>query len=189
MSYMNKDPYMGREEMLAWLKIGVLAGEASNAAKNTKDVVWHRKLTCVATYCQNILEERLKYLDRKQLAVLDRRRKTTELKLFTSDQRRVRGGEDNITIEVEDLYDLLDLALKACFCCEQGCYVKDCKWREVFHRLNVIPLRTNPKDGECEFRIDNDMVFLTPQEYKVEMAKVAKETNADPEDVHVTTIL
>lgn len=185
---MNKEPYMGRAEMLTWLKIGTLAGEADSAAKSTKDKVWHRKLKCVATYCQNIIEERLKYLDPKQIEVLKRRRRTTEIKLFTSDQKRARTDEPNITIETEDLYDLLDLALKACFCCEQGCYVKDCKWREVFHRLDVMPLRTNPKEGECEFRLDNEQFFLTPQEYKVEMTKAAKEVNADPKDVHATTV-
>lgn len=186
---MNKEKYMSKEEYLSWLKIGILAGEADKAAETTKDKVWHRKLKCVATYCQNIIEERIAYLDQKQLASLKRRRKQTDLKLCTSVPVRARDGEPNITVETEDLYDLLDLALKACMCCEQGKYVKNCKWRKVFHRIEVEPIRTAPKEGECEFRLDNELYFLTPQEYRIEMAKTAKENGADEKDVHITTAL
>lgn len=183
---MNHDPYMSRNELLSFLKIGSLAGEAEEIAKNTKDKEWRRKLKCVATYCEKIIVERLSYLDKKQLESVNRRRQHTQLMLLTSDQKRIREGkiEESITLETEDLYDIFDLAQKACLCCEQGKYVESCHWREVYHRCGVPPYRTNPKEGECEFRCDNEPEYITPQEYKVEMVKAAKEVGADPKDVH-----
>lgn len=178
---MNHDTYMSRSELLAFLKLGTLCSEVDLIVKTTKDKEWRRKLKCVITYCEKILEERLSYLDKTQLESISRRRKHTKLMLLTSDQKRIREDkvEESITVETEDLYDIFDLAQKACLCCEQGEYVKTCHWREVYHRCGVPPYRTSPKEGECEFRNDNEPRYLTPQEYRVEMVKAAKTVGED----------
>ena len=58
----------------------------------------------------------------------------------------------------------------------------------MFHRIEVEPIRTAPKEGECEFRLDNELYFLTPQEYRIEMAKTAKENGADEKDNFFITV-
>lgn len=186
---MKKAPYMGRAELLNYLKIGILAGEAENVAKVTEDKGWARKLKCASTYCKNVITERLKYLSKEQIEAVARRNKHTELLLLTSDQKRIRENkiEESIMVETEDLYDLLDLAMKSCLCCEQGEYCKDCKYRKMYHRLGVPPLRLNPKDGECEFRCDNKPLYITPQEQIVEMNKAAKSAGIDPTEMHTVS--
>lgn len=188
---MKKAPYMGRAELLNYLKIGILAGEAENIAKVTEDKGWARKLKCASTYCKNVITERLKYLSKDQIGTVARRNKHAEILLLTSDQKRIREDkiEESIIVETEDLYDLLDLALKSCLCCEQGEFCQDCRYRKMYHRLGVPPLRLNPKDGECEFRCDNEAMYITPQEQIVEMAKAAKQVGVDPNSVHRTSQL
>ena len=187
---MNHNPYMARAEMLEYLKVGILAGEAENIAMTTErfDKKWAQKLRTAAKYCQNIITERLKYMSKEQVLTLSRRNKHTEMFLLTSDQKRIREDREevSITVETDDLYDLLDLAMKSCLCCEQGEYCKSCRYRSMYHRLGVPPLRTNPKDGECEFRCDNDAMYITPQEQIVEMAKAARQVGADPSRIHRT---
>lgn len=185
---MKKTAYMSRSELLNYLKIGILAGEAESIAKVTEDKSWAKKLRCASKYCQNIITERLNFLSKDQIESVARRNKHAEILLLTSDQKRIREDkvETSITVETEDLYDLLDLAMKSCLCCEQGDYCKECRYRKMYHRLGVPPLRTAPKEGECEFRCDNDPLYITPQEQIIEMTKAAKAVGADPSTMHIT---
>lgn len=162
---MKRDSYMSKNELTDFMKIGVLAGEAAAIAERTPVAEWRRKLKCVSTYCEKIITERLMSLDRRQLESVKRRKDHTEIMLLTSDQNRVErhSGEKEITISTEDLYDLLDLAMLSCMKCPQGDCVKECHFRDVFHRLGVPPSRTNPADGECEFRYNNEILCVTPQ--------------------------
>lgn len=168
---MKRESYMSKGEFLDFLKIGVLAGEAEAIANRTPEKDWRQKLRTISTYADRILKERLEPLDKKQLVAVSRRKEHTELVLYTSDQRRLNNSNDDkieeeVTISTDDLYDMVDLALLSCRKCPQGEVCAKCQFREVYHRIGVPPLRTNPADGECEFRSDNVPESITPQ-YRV----------------------
>lgn len=151
---MKRESYMSKNELLDFLKIGILAGEVEIIAKRTPEKDWQRKMKCAATYLGNIVNERLKALAPEQLQTVSRRNKHTEIKLFTSDQIRLQGEsrmEDAVTVDTDVLYDVVDLAMLSCFKCAQGDLVKDCRFRKHFHTIGVSVCRTNPKEGECEF--------------------------------------
>lgn len=176
---MNKQPYMSAAELISWLKLGVLCGEAETIAEQTTDKdckEWRRKLKTVSTYLNNIVMERLKFLDKKQLMSVQRRKDHTNIVMLSSDKRRMDKSykdddssniEEEITLATEDLYDVVDMALLSCFKCPQGGCVKNCRIRPVYHRIGVPPIRTAPKDGECEFRLDNEIACITPQYQKI----------------------
>lgn len=176
---MKRETYMSKNELLDFLKVGIFAGEAGAIADRTPEKDWARKLKCIATYAKKITDERLAVLDLKQLQTVKRREKHTEMLLFTSDQRRMNKQNDgsiesSITLATQDLYDIVDLAMLSCLKCPQGEFRKKCHWREVYHRLGVPPLRTAPKDGECEFRWDNEQRAVTPEYAVMEMAEEKK---------------
>lgn len=165
---MKREAYMSKNELLDFLKVGVLAGETEAIAERTPEKDWRQKLKTMSTYAKKILDERLAVLDKKQLETVSRRKDHTELVLYTSDQRRLNSKnddkiEESITIGTEDLYDVVDMALLSCMKCPQGDVCRTCNMREVFHRIGVPPVRTNPEEGECEFRTDNEIKCVTPQ--------------------------
>lgn len=169
---MKKEPYMSKNELLDWLKMGVLAGEAESIANRTPVPEWRKKLKCIATYARKIVNERIAVVEKKQLPALSRRQKHSTLMLYTSDQ--IRLNEDNIgkpetsiTLATDDAYDLVDFALLSCAKCPQGGVVAGCKMRDVYHRIGVEPMRTNPAEGECEFKLDNEIRCITPQYERV----------------------
>lgn len=164
---MKRQPYMSRPELIDFLKIGTLAGEAEAIAERTSEKDWRQKLKTIATYANRITDERLKTLDKKQLSTVERRHKHTILKLVTTDQDRYEPNdgkpEERITVNTDDLYDIVDLALLSCRKCPQGDVCAKCEFRTVYHRIGVPPIRTNPAEGECEFRSDNEIACITPQ--------------------------
>lgn len=168
---MKRSTYMSKDEMIDWIKVGVLASEADAIAARTPEADWRKKLKTAATMCSNIITERLRALDRNQLKSVVRRKEHSSLRLYTSDQLKVDTErerlEPNITLETEDYYDILDMALLSCMKCAQGEVVTDCRMREIYHRLGVPIARENPKVGECEFRADNEVKSITPQYRKM----------------------
>lgn len=170
---MKRTPYMSTAEMIDWIKIGVLAGESRAIASRTPEKDWQRKLKCVATYCEKITKERLACLDAKQLRSVSRRNSHSTMKLYTSDECRIDERQDGVpyeaaTVSIDDLQTLTELAFCSCQSCPQGACVGGCEYRNVMHRLGIPVARDNPKDGECEFRTDNKMRIVRPQDYELE---------------------
>ena len=165
---MKKAAYMAKAELMQFLKLSVLWGEVEEAVKTTEEKNWRRKLKCICTYLDNILDERLRGIDKEQLQTDERRSKHSCLKLYTSDQNRTIQDnqlEEKITMATEDVYDLVDMALLTCYRCEQGGCVKDCKIRRILHTIGCPPIRTEPQQGECEFTTNaaGEVKSISPQ--------------------------
>lgn len=170
---MKRTPYMSTAELIQFLKIGILSGESRAIATQTTDKIWKRKLNCVATYCEGITKERLACLDAKQLRSVSRRNSHSTMKLYTSDECRIDQQQDGVpyeavTVSIDDLQTLTELAFCSCQSCPQGACVDGCEYREIMHRLGIPVARDNPKTGECEFRTDNKMTVVRPQVYELE---------------------
>lgn len=162
---MKRSEYMSAPELLEFLKIGILAGEAAHMLETTKDKEWHKKLATIATYSQQITDERLQCLDPKQLLSVARRNKHSEILLSTKDELRIHPKqqlEEKITVNGDDLYDLVDLANRYCMQCPQGECVEKCFYRGMYHRLGMCAARDEVKKGECEFRANNDIIVQPP---------------------------
>lgn len=165
---MNRDQYMSSKEFYDFVKIGIMAGEAPIIAKNTKDKEWHKALMTVGTICKKITDERLACLDAKNLLTVQRRHHHTELMLYTTDQLRVNPAdngssvEKRITVDGEDLYDLVEFCSYFCLQCPQGDLVKKCHMRDLLHKLGMPVSRTDPKEGQCEWRVDDKNETLNP---------------------------
>lgn len=169
---MKRERYMSKNEMLDWIKVAILAGEAEAIAARTPEKDWRKKLNCIATYATKIVDERLAAVDTKQLPALARRKDHSEFVMLTSDQRRLNKHQDGkpeaaINVATDDLYDVVDMALLSCMKCPQGECVAGCRMRGVYHNLGVPPIRTDPQTGECEFRLDNEIQCITPQYQKI----------------------
>lgn len=169
---MKRERYMSKAELLNFLKLLALAGEAEEALKYCDDKNWRRKLKTTITYIDNITAERLALLDDAQKATIERRIKHNKVVFYTSDQRRMNQKndgkpEEEVTISTDDLFDLVDMSMLSCMKCSQGDLCKTCEIRKMYHTLGVIPIRTNPAEGECEFRADNEVKAVTPQHRKM----------------------
>lgn len=156
---MKKSSYCGKEELLDVLKMGVFMSECESIADKTPVKEWAQKLRTVKTYCSKIFDERLAALDDKQKATVLRRYKHTVIKFYTSDQNRIVASQDGkpeeeVTVVFDDLFDLVDLAMYNCMACPQGECIKNCYYRDLFHRLGVMVSRDNPQEGECEFSLN-----------------------------------
>lgn len=156
---MKKSSYCGKDELLDVLKMGVFMSECEDIANKTPVKEWAQKLRTVKTYCGKIFDERLKALDDKQKATVLRRYNHTVIKFYTSDQNRIAAKNDNkpeteVTVSHDDLFDLLDLAMFNCMACPQGECIKQCYYRDLFHRLGVIVSRDETAEGECEFSLN-----------------------------------
>lgn len=170
---MKRATYMTTEEMIQFLKIGILSSECRVIADKTSEKDWVQKMRCAATYCEKIVKERLACLDPKQIRSVERRNNHSCMKLYTSDEVRMDKQQDgvpyeSVTIHINDLQSLVELALCSCQSCPQGACVKECEYREIMHRLSIPVARDNPTPGECEFRIDNKMTVVRPQVYELE---------------------
>lgn len=163
---------MSSNELLDYLKIGILAGECEIIAERTPEKDWRTKLKCMASYARRITEERIKCCEPAQILSVARRVKHTRMLLASTDQVRTSNlskDVDTTTIAVDDMYDLVDMSLLSCLKCPQGDCVKDCKLRQTYHRLSVMPYRENCADGECEFRMEpvGEVRAVTPQYQKM----------------------
>lgn len=162
---MNRDPYINKWQMVELLKIGCFGDELAEIIKNTKDKEWHRMLSTALTYVQRVRDQRIEALDNKEKESLYRRYTKTHLLLFSNDERRtgVLDPVETLVVELEDLYDLADKAMQLCKNCAQGDLVKECPTRALYHKLGFVALRTDPAPGECEYRYDNEIRPVTPQ--------------------------
>ena len=141
---------MSRDEMLDYLKIGVLASECKAIAERTADKDWHKRLTSAVTLLVKVVDERAACLDREQLLSVARRHKNTKVMLQTVDQLRYGKPEKEIiSCDLDDLETLAELALCYCQKCElQGQGKTECKYRKAYHRLGI----EIAGGKECEFR-------------------------------------
>jgi len=171
---MKEKPYMSSNDLLEWLKIGCLAGEAKKAAETTKKTAktqkekeWAKRMKIAATHLGKVTDERMACLEPEQVATVKRRWGNSDLRLYTSDQLRVedrtKPAREDVTICYEDWCRLGEMALLHCNMCPQGEYVKNCEYRKVFHRVGIPVGRESVRDGECEFCIDNFMHIILPQ--------------------------
>lgn len=148
---MKREAYMSRDEMIDYLKIGVLASECKAIAERTPDKDWHKRLTSAVTLLAKVVDERAACLDREQLLSVARRHKNTKVMLQTVDQ--IRYGElekEIIQADLADLETLAELALEYCKGCELAGQGKtDCRYRVTMHRLGI---EINPGWEGCEFR-------------------------------------
>ena len=171
---MKEKPYMSSQDMLEWLKIGCLAGEARQAAETTKknaktdkEREWAKRMAIAATHLGKVTDERLECMDTMQVVSVKRRHEHSSLQLYTSDMLRVEGRtkpeRDDITISYDDWCRLGEMALLHCDMCPQGEYVKNCEYRKVWHRCGIPVAREDVKEGECEFCVDNHMQIILPQ--------------------------
>lgn len=164
--------YMSKPELMNLLKLCALAGEVEAAIQHCDDKNWIRKLKTTITYIDNIVAERIAELDPAQAVTVERRMQHNKVVFYTSDQRRLNQKndgkpEEEVTISTDDLFDLVDISMLSCMKCSQGDLCKTCEIRKMYHTLGVIPIRTNPAEGECEFRADNEVKSVTPQHRKM----------------------
>ena len=171
---MKEKPYMSSADLLEWLKIGNLAGEAKFAAAETKkhaktdkEKEWAKRMAIAATNLGKVTDERLACLCTDQVLTVQRRNKNTSLRLYTSDQLRVEERDkpamEDRTICYEDWCLLGELALMHCDICPQGKYVKDCEYRKMFHRVGIPVGREDVQEGQCEFRYCDYIHIVLPQ--------------------------
>lgn len=171
---MKEKPYMSSQDLLEWLKIGCLAGEAKHAAEMTKQTArtekekdWAKRMKIAATNLAKVTDERIECLDTKQVVSVMRRHEHSSLQLYTSDQLRVEGRDkparDDVTISHSDWERLGEMALLHCDMCPQGEFVKTCEYREAWHRVGIPVAREDVQEGECEFCVDNHMQIILPQ--------------------------
>lgn len=153
---MKRQSYCGKDELFDVLKLGVFASECEVIAAKTPEKDWHRKLKTIQTYSMRMFNERLEALDLKQALSVKRRHEHTAIKFFSSDENRLKCKDDDkpeqsFRICHSDFFDVMDLAAQNCKACPQGECVKECYYRELFHRLDLVVTRDNPAEGECEF--------------------------------------
>ena len=72
-----------------------------------------------------------------------------------------------VEIDSEDLWNLADFALTECMTCPQGECVKPCEMRDLYHRCGLEPTRFDVKEGECEFRADNEVKAVSVQHRRI----------------------
>ena len=148
-------PYMGKNELINFLKLGVLCGEIDEIIKVTTSKVWKQKLKTCFTYIDKIMIERLLLLDKKQLDSVNRRKNNTHLILRTEDQQRTpdKIEKEMVYVDVNDLEEMAELALNSCTVCKEGLAVEKCRFRLVMHRLGITVCNDDPITGQCEYRL------------------------------------
>lgn len=177
---MNKTPYMSRNEFSDWIKLSLFAGECEHFAKTTKDPKWRKQFKCCSTWLGKIMLERIDYLDAKQCVAVNKKWK--EMKSVTFEKQAdgkictkdIQAPNGKVEVNIEDLYDIIDLAQLSCLKCRQGDFCKECKWRQTFFNLGITPYRTDPKEGECEWRLDNERRSVTPEYMRAELEELGE---------------
>lgn len=158
---MREHKYIARDEAVTLMLLDALTTKVAEEAANTTNPDWQEKFQTIAKWLDEIIFARVELLDEKQRTMLARKSLNSSCKIVTKDEARTKAWmfanqQKNVTIETNDLFDLGDYALLECMTCPQGCKVKECKMRELYHRVGFEPTRTDVKDGECEFRFDNE---------------------------------
>lgn len=171
---MKEKPYMSSQDMLEFIKLAILAGEAKNAAELTKKTAktpkekdWAKRMAIAATNMGKVTDERLACLSHDQVKTVDRRWKNSDVRLYTVDQlrleERTKPSAEDRTISYDDWCLLGEMALLHCDMCPQKEHVKDCEYRKAFHRIGFPVGREEVQEGQCEFRVDDYMHIILPQ--------------------------
>lgn len=171
---MKEKRYMSSNDILEFVKIAVLAGEAKQAAERTQKTAatprekdWVKRMKIAATHLSKVTDERLECLDLDQAKTVKRRWNNSDIRLYTVDQLRIEDARgpaaEDRTISYDDWCLLGEMALLHCDLCPQGCYVEKCEYRKAFHRIGLPVGREEVKEGQCEFRIDDYIHVLLPQ--------------------------
>ena len=153
---MKRAPYMSKPELMSFLKVGCCAGELAEIVKVTQEPDWRQKIKTAAKYLSNITDQRIACLDREQIFSVDRRRKNTQVVMLTEDAERYKEPvKELVKVDVEDLETLAELAFSDCQnkCTREGRaeMVKECPYRQAYHRLGLTPAVDSPEAGQCEF--------------------------------------
>ena len=159
---MNKNKYISKSELEQLYKVGLCGGEFEIIAKKTEDKTWKRKLKTMSTMCKNITDERLACIDKVQLPSVARRIKNSEIIIVTTDKQRFlekQETEETAQFKVEHINDIVELALNSCRACDQK-NKHQCKYRQAMHSVGIPVARENVKENECEFKLDNRIVFI-----------------------------
>lgn len=168
---MKASNYMNAAALVEFLKLGVLASELEVIANNTKQTAktqqereWARKMRTSSTMMNNVIKERLEVLDQKAKDSVERRNKHTKMLMESKDNVRVAPADKSphITVSSDDLTLIAELALMGCGACPQGKYVKDCPYRDMFHRLGIPIGREDVQDGQCEFMTRDEPKVCMP---------------------------
>lgn len=171
---MKRAPYANAQEMGEIMIFSAFQTQVNCMADLCQDKKWRKKLKTINTYAVHIIDERLGCMDSKELISLQRRCKHTFVKVLTSDQyKRLNNSlgvlqDETYTLERDDYFDLLEQASLNCMHCSQGGKVKGCKFRALLHKLSTPVIRDNPAEGECEFRLDNEIKWIAPDGERLE---------------------
>ena len=168
---MKRAPYISATELQEFLKLGAVADLCEVMLTTTTDKEWLKRLRTANTHLHTLVNERVACLDPKQIKSLLRRKEHTAIRLYTSDEVRIDDEKykvgvpyEKVTMDIEDLQDMAELALCACQACPQGQCVEKCKFRETMHRLGIPVARDCITKWECEFRSDNEVRHIAPAE-------------------------
>ena len=177
---MQAKSYMNAASLVEFLKVGILSGELEVIAANTKKTAkskiekeWARKMRMAATMMENVIVERMTALDQKARDSVERRNKHTKMLMESKDNVRVAPTDKSphITVSSDDLTLIAELALMGCGACPQGKYVKDCPYRDMFHRLGIPIGREDVQDGQCEFMTRDEPKVCMPNGFTDENAR------------------
>lgn len=177
---MKASNYMNAASLVEFLKVGILASELDIIAANTKKTAktpmekeWARKMRMAATMMENVIVERMTALDQKARDSVERRNNHVRMLMESKDNVRVAPTDKSphITVSSDDLTLIAELALMGCGACPQGEYVKDCPYRDMFHRLGIPIGREDVQDGQCEFMTRNEPKVCMPNGFTDEDAR------------------
>ena len=148
----KRAPYMSKAELQSFMFVGCMAGQLKEIAKVTTEKDWLQKIKTAATYLCRITDERAACLDLEQLLSVNRRRKNTRVVMLTEDAERYKEPQKElVTVDLDDLETLAELALDNCNTCCTGDNAAECGKRKAFHRLGIAPAVDDPQPGCCEF--------------------------------------
>ena len=147
---------MSKAELTSFMFIGCMAGQLKEIAKVTQEKDWLQKIKTAATYLSKITDQRAGCLELDQLLSVDRRRKNTRVVMLTEDAERYKAPQKElVTVDLDDLETLAELALDACAgrCRFTGDVdmIRKCPHRNAYHRLGIAPAVDDPQPGCCEF--------------------------------------
>lgn len=171
---MKRAPYANAQEMGEIMIFSAFQMQINCMVDLCQDKKWRKKLKTINTYATHIIGERRGCMSKEGKESLDRRCTHTFVKVLTSDQYKMLDNslgvlqDETYVLERDDYFDLLEQASLNCMHCSQGEKVKPCKFRALLHKLSAPVVRDNPAEGECEFRLDNEIKWIAPDGERLE---------------------
>lgn len=169
---MKKSQYMASAEMQQFMWLSAFVQAMDEIIKTTDIPEWNRRFKTIRTYLKKTIAERMACMDKVEEKKVLRRAQNMGIKVYSYDDARVDKDDfgRKVTVSLEALLTIADAALLECYSCPQGDCVKDCQFRKAFHALglNCGAARVDPAPGECEFRFDNSVKYVTPQYVRVD---------------------